>query len=98
MAHALRAARVLHVFSAGSYGRVSLVRLDTGESFEAEIARDRLHDLDLQQGEEISVVFRHVRLFPRGQLYAADVSDGRLTEEHQGRPTHPRRMVRAMHI
>jgi sulfate transport system ATP-binding protein len=81
--HALRA-RVLHVFSAGSYGRVSLVRLDTGESFEAEIARDRLHDLDLQQGEEISVVFRHVRLFPRGQLYAADVTGGDLSETKPG--------------
>jgi sulfate transport system ATP-binding protein len=81
--HALWA-RVLHVFSAGSYGRVSLARLDTGESFEAEIARDRLHDLDLKQGEEVSVVFRHVRLFPRGQLYAADVTDGHLSETKPG--------------
>ncbi len=78
-AHALRA-RVLHVFSAGSYGRVTLERLDTGEHFEAEVARDRLRELELRQGDEVSAVFRHVRLFPRGQFYEADVRDGRLTE------------------
>jgi sulfate transport system ATP-binding protein len=78
-AHSLRA-RVMHVFSAGSYGRVSLERLDNGEHFEAEVARDRLRELDLQQGEEVAAMFRHVRLFPRGQFYEADVRDGRLTE------------------
>jgi sulfate transport system ATP-binding protein len=78
-AHALRA-RVLHVFSAGSYGSISLERIDTGEHFEAEIARDRLRDLDLKQDDEVNVVFRHVRLFPRGQFTEADVRDGRLSE------------------
>ena len=77
--HALRA-RVLHVFSAGSYGRVLLQRADSGEQFEAEIARDRLGDLELKQGEEVNVVFRHVRLFPRGEFTEADVRDGRLSE------------------
>jgi len=82
--HALRA-HVLHVFSAGNYGRVSLRRIDTGEPFEAEIARDRLHSLDLKQGDEVSVVFRHVRLFPKGgQLYEADVSETGLSETVPG--------------
>ena len=82
-------ARVLHVFSAGSYGRISLQRTDNGEAFEAEIARDRLHDLDLQQGEVVSVLFRHVRLFPKGQLYEADVTNGQLSQTAPGyRPAH----------
>ena len=81
--HALRA-RVLHVFSASNYGRVSLERVDTGEPIEAEIARDRLHDLDLKQGEEVSVVFRHVRLFPRGKFTEADLRNGQLSETRPG--------------
>jgi sulfate transport system ATP-binding protein len=81
--HALRA-RVLHVFTAGNYGRVSLKRIDTGEPFEAEIARDRLHDLGLKQGDEVSVVFRHVRLFPSGRLYEADVSEEGWSETAPG--------------
>jgi sulfate/thiosulfate transport system ATP-binding protein len=81
--HALRA-RVLHVFSASNYGRVSLERLDTGEHFEAEVARYQLHELDLRQGDEVSVVFRHVRLFPRGQFTEADVHDGQLAETRPG--------------
>ncbi len=81
--HAIRA-RVLHTFSAGNYGRVSLERADTGEHFEAEITRDRLHDLGLKQGDEVSVVFRHVRLFPRGQFAEADVRNGQLSETKPG--------------
>ena len=81
--HALRA-RVLHVFSASNYGRVSLERVDTGEPIEAEVARDRLHDLDLKQGDEVSVVFRHVRLFPRGKFTEADVRNGQLSETRPG--------------
>ena len=64
---------MLHVFSAGNYGRVSLQRADTSEPIEAEVARDRLHDLDLKQGDNVFVVFRHVRLFPRGRFAEADV-------------------------
>ena len=81
--HALRA-RVQHVFSASNYGRVSLERIDTGEPIEAEVARDRLHDLDLKQGDEVSVIFRHVRLFPRGKFTEADVSNGQLAETKPG--------------
>jgi sulfate transport system ATP-binding protein len=82
--HAIRA-RVLHVFSAGNYGRVSLQRADTSEPIEAEVARDRLHDLDLKQGDNVFVVFRHVRLFPRGRFAEADVrAGGQLTETKPG--------------
>ena len=76
--------RVLHVFSASNYGRVSLARTDTGEPIEAEVPRDRLHDLDLKQGEVVSVVFRHVRLFPRGKFTEADVSNGQLAVTKPG--------------
>jgi len=72
--HALRA-RVLHVFSAGNYGRVTLQRLTTGEPLEAEVPRDQLRALHLQQGDEVFVVFRHVRLFPKGQFFETDVKD-----------------------
>ncbi len=78
------AARVLHIFSAGNYGRVTLARADTGEHFEAEVARDRLRDLQLKQGDDVSVMFRHVRLFPRGEFTEADVRDGKLTETKAG--------------
>ena len=67
--------RVLHVFSAGNYGRVALQRVTTGEPLEAEVPRDRLRELDLRQGDEVFVVFRHVRLFPKGQFYETDVPD-----------------------
>ena len=72
--HAL-AARVLHVFSAGNYGRVTLERIDTGETFEAEVPRDRLRELKLEHGNQVAVVFRHIRLFPKGQFYETDVKD-----------------------
>lgn len=72
--NALRA-RVLHVFSAGNYGRVTLQRLDTGETIEAEVPRDRLNELKLVDGEEVLVVLRHVRLFPKGKFCETDVSE-----------------------
>jgi len=81
--HAIRA-RVLHVFSASNYGRVSLARADTGEHIEAEVPRYHLHELDLKQGDEVSVVFRHVRLFPRGEFTEADVRNGQLAVTRPG--------------
>lgn len=71
-------AKVLHIFSAGNYGRVTLERLGTHEPFEAEVSRERLRQLNLQPGQTISVSFRHVRLFPKGQLLEADIDRGRL--------------------
>jgi sulfate transport system ATP-binding protein len=57
-------ARVLHVFSAGNYGRVSLSRGDTGDTIEAELPRQQLRELNLHDGDRVNLVFRHVRLFP----------------------------------
>lgn len=71
--HALRA-RVLHVFSAGNYARVALRRLDTGEAFEAEVSRDRLRELKLARGDDVQVVFNHIRLFPKGQFVEMDLA------------------------
>jgi sulfate/thiosulfate transport system ATP-binding protein len=70
--HALRA-RVLHVFSAGNTGRVTLARTDTGETLEAELSRSRLRNLGLKDGDDVHVVFQHVRLFPKGRFYETDV-------------------------
>ncbi len=76
-AYALKA-RVQHIFSAGNYGRVTLERHGTHEPFEAEVSRERLRELQLKPGKTVSVVFRHVRLFPKGRLMEADVKDGKL--------------------
>jgi sulfate transport system ATP-binding protein len=72
--HALKA-RVQHIFSAGNYARVALVRIDTDEHFEAEAPRDRLLELKLKPGDEVAVVFRHVRLFPKGEFFETDVRE-----------------------
>ncbi len=71
--HGIRV-RVEHVFSAGNYGRVALVRTDNHETIDAEISRARLAELGLRAGEEASVVFRHIRLFPKeGKFTERDV-------------------------
>jgi len=56
-------AKVLHVFAAGNYGRVTLQRAGTGETLEAEVARDRLRELNLHGGESVRIRFRHTRVF-----------------------------------
>lgn len=71
-------ARVLHIFSAGNYGRVTLERLSNSEHFEAEISRERLRELDLKPGDKVSIVFRHIRLFPKGVFFESDVREGKL--------------------
>ncbi|MCC5841068.1 MAG: TOBE-like domain-containing protein [Opitutales bacterium] len=71
-------AKVQHILSAGNYGRVTLERLGTHEPFEAEVPRERLRELDLQPGKVVSVVFRHVRLFPKGEFLESAVKDGQL--------------------
>jgi sulfate transport system ATP-binding protein len=73
-------AKVQHIFSAGNFGRVALERLGVGEPFEAEISRERLRELNIQPGDEVSVVFRHVRLFPKGKLTEANIENGVLRE------------------
>ncbi len=77
-------AKVLHIFSAGNFGRVALERLGSHEQFEAEISRERLRELDIRPGLEVSVVFRHVRLFPKGKLTEANIEDGVLHEVESG--------------
>ena len=70
-------ARVLHIFSAGNTGRVSLERVGTHEPFEVEVSRQTLRQLNLQAGDTVSVVFRHVRLFENGRYKEGDVRQGR---------------------
>ena len=71
--HGIRV-RVQHVFSAGNYGRVALVRADNSDTIDAELSRVRLAELNLQVGDEVWVVFRHIRLFPAGAFSERDVS------------------------
>jgi sulfate/thiosulfate transport system ATP-binding protein len=71
--HGIRV-RVQHVFSAGNFGRVALERIDNGETIDAEVARFRLAELNLKAGDEVWVVFRHIRLFPAGNFAERDVS------------------------
>lgn len=55
--------KVLHIFSAGSSAKVSLRRLLNGEQIEAEISRAKLDELDIRPGQEVSIRFRHIRVF-----------------------------------
>ena len=71
--HGIRV-RVRHVFSAGNYGRVALERADNAETIDAEVSRFRLSELNLQVGDEVWVVFRHIRLFPAGAFSERDVA------------------------
>jgi Fe2+ transport system protein FeoA len=48
--------------------------------FEAEVARKRLGELGLRPGDDVTVVFRHVRLFRDNRYVESDVRDGRLVE------------------
>ncbi len=66
-------ARVAHIFSAGSSGRVTLVRADNHDTIDAEVSRARLRELDLKVGDEAWIVFRHIRLFPAGSYTERDV-------------------------
>lgn len=56
-------ARVLHIFSAGSAGRLTLRRNATGEFIDAEISRAELAKLALQAGQDVRIRFRHIRVF-----------------------------------
>jgi len=71
--HGIRV-RVQHIFSAGNYGRIALVRTDTGETIDAELSRVRLTELNLRAGDQAFVVFRHIRLFPSGAFSERDVT------------------------
>ncbi len=59
-------ARVLHIFSAGNVGRVTLEREHTHEVMEAEVPRWELENLQLKPGQLVGLRFRHIRLFATG--------------------------------
>jgi sulfate transport system ATP-binding protein len=58
-------ARVVHVFSAGSVGRVTLEYLETGELLEAEVPRSEVDAMKLAAGQTVGLRFRHIRVFAR---------------------------------
>ena len=58
-------ARVLHVFSAGSVGRVTLEYLETGEMLEAEVPRSEVDAMKLAAGQTVGLRFRHTRIFAK---------------------------------
>jgi sulfate transport system ATP-binding protein len=58
-------ARVLHVFSAGSVGRVTLEYLETGEMLEAEVPRSEVDAMKLTAGQLVGLRFRHTRVFAK---------------------------------
>jgi sulfate transport system ATP-binding protein len=58
-------ARVLHVFSAGSVGRVSLEYVETGELLEAEVPRSEVDAMKLAAGQTVGLRFRHTRIFAK---------------------------------
>lgn len=61
-------AKVLHIFSAGNFARVALERIGTHEHFEAEVPRERLRELALEQGHTVTATFRHIRLFENNRF------------------------------
>lgn len=60
------AGRVVHIFSAGSTGRVTVQREGTAELLDAEISREALTRLQLALGQPVRLRFRHIRVFGLG--------------------------------
>ncbi|HVV47417.1 MAG TPA: TOBE-like domain-containing protein, partial [Bryobacteraceae bacterium] len=57
------AATVKFIAAAGAMVRVELHREESGETLEAEITRERFHDLDLHAGDAVNVSARQQRVF-----------------------------------
>lgn len=57
------AAKVVHSSIAGPVAKIQLVRLDTGESIEAEITRQNYDELQLRAGETVFVHLRNPKIF-----------------------------------
>ncbi len=79
-------ARVLHIFSAGSVGRVTLERIRTHEILEAEVSRSELDELNIGAGDAVGIRFRHIRLFARNaegqqEIVEKEKTAVRFTEE-----------------
>jgi sulfate transport system ATP-binding protein len=58
-------ATVGFIGSAGSVVRLELKREDTGASLDAEISRERFHELNIAVGDKVDVKARNVRVFAR---------------------------------
>jgi len=56
-------ATILYIAAAGPLVRVELKREDSGAALEAELSRERYHELDLKIGETVSVAPRRLRVF-----------------------------------
>ncbi len=69
-------AKILHIFTAGNYGRVTLERDQTNELFEAELSRADIRELNLYAGQDVAILFRHIRIFEKGTFH--------LTTEYTG--------------
>ena len=54
---------VRHAHIIGPVVRLELGRRDTGELFEAELRKERYHELKLQPGDLVFVTFRNLRVF-----------------------------------
>lgn len=54
---------VRHTHIIGPVVRLELRRRDTGEPFEAELRKERYHELKLQPGDLVFVTFRNLRVF-----------------------------------
>jgi sulfate/thiosulfate transport system ATP-binding protein len=61
-------ARVRRVLSLGPSARVELVLEDDGQLIEAELGRERVRELNLQEGEIVLVRPVSVRVFPTDQV------------------------------
>jgi sulfate transport system ATP-binding protein len=57
------AAKIIHIVSVGPAAKVQLIRLDTNESLEAEISRQRCSRLQLSTGQTVYVHLRNPRVF-----------------------------------
>jgi sulfate transport system ATP-binding protein len=63
LAHAGVPATVQFIASAGPMVRLELKREDNGTSLDAEISRDRYHELGLNVGDKVEVAPRNLRMF-----------------------------------
>jgi sulfate transport system ATP-binding protein len=57
---------VKFISSAGAVVRVELQREDNGGGLEAEVTRQRYHELDLKTGQKVRVTARNLRVFHGG--------------------------------
>jgi len=76
-------ARVQHIFSAGSVGRVTLERSHPIEVLEAEVPRSELDRLQLQPNQVVGLRFRHIRLFTHDAQGKRELIEQDLSQDNQ---------------